>query len=114
MDSETERKEALAKNLKVEVEDIEHLYDNTFEADGGEYLVLTDDEADEAWNDSLDNYIDDCILPEIAEPYRMYFDDEKWKDDAKVDGRGHSLASYDGGEDYEDINGTTYYIYRVN
>lgn len=90
---------------EIEVED----YD-----ENGDYLVYTDDEADEAWGKELDNYIEECILPEIPERYRFYFDDEKWKRDAKYDGRGHSLARYDGNERTQDVNGTTYYIYRVN
>jgi hypothetical protein len=28
-------------------------------------MVLTDDEADEKWEESLDNYIEECIQPEI-------------------------------------------------
>jgi hypothetical protein len=30
-----------------------------------DYMVLTDDEADEKWEESLDNYIEECIQPEI-------------------------------------------------
>jgi len=43
-----------------------------------------------------------------------YFDDEKWKRDARIDGRAHSLSRYDGNEDDQEINGVTYYIYRTN
>jgi hypothetical protein len=32
----------------------------------------------------------------------------------EVDGRGHSLSSYDGEENEEQVNGVTYYIYRTN
>jgi hypothetical protein len=92
-----------------------------FTADGepGEYLVLTDDEADRACDEQLDQYIDDCILPEIPEAYRTYFDREAWKRDAKLsDGRGHTLSSYDGEEHEERVltnDGPVYfYIYRVN
>jgi hypothetical protein len=79
----------------------------------GRYMVLTDDEADEKWDEYLDNYIDECILPEIPETYQCYFDDEKWKRDARIDGRGHCLASYDGHENEETVEGTTFYIYRT-
>lgn len=74
----------------------------------GEYLVLTDDEADEKEDEYLDSYIDDCL--EIPDAIAPYFDREKWKRDAKTDGRGHCLASYDGGED----ESRDYYIYRIN
>lgn len=79
-----------------------------------QYLVCDDTTADIYWEEDLDNYIDECILPELNERYRMYFDDEKFKRDAKFDGRGHSLGRYDGNENEETINGTTYYIYRQN
>lgn len=69
-----------------------------YETSDGEYLVVTDDEADELWDESLDNYIDECILHELPEQYRDFFDSEKWKDYAKSDGREHSLARYDGDE----------------
>ena len=70
-----------------------------YSVDGAEYAVGTDREADDAWDQSLESYIDECIMPEIKdENLRNYFDCEKWKRDAKHDGRGHSLASYDGNE----------------
>ena len=31
-----------------------------------------------------------------------------------ADGRGHFMSSYDGNENEETVNGTTYYIYRIN
>lgn len=91
--------------------DINNLYDETFETDGGEYMVLTDDEADQAWEESLDSYIEECIYPEFQnETLKNYFDEDAWKNDARHDGRGHSLNSYDGNE--EESNG--FYIYRIN
>ena len=88
--------------------------DEEVEYENAEYLVLTDDEADQRWDEDLENYIDDCILYQLPEQYRQYFDRESWKDDARNDGRGNSLNRYNGNEDYEDVNGTTYYIYRTN
>jgi len=76
------------------------------------YRVFTDAEADREWDISLDSYIDDCM--EMTDQVRQYFDAKKWKRDAKIDGRGHSLNHYDGGEEYADINKVTYYIYRNN
>ena len=65
-----------------------------------------------------------------AEWYKFNFGEELFKEtiqnnadvdwDAVIeeckeeDGRGHTLASYDGDELEEDINGETYYIYRTN
>lgn len=79
-----------------------------------EYLVLTDSEADDAWDKELDNYIEECILPELPEYYQSYFDSEKWKREAHIDGRGHSLARYDGDEHEIEIEGTLYSIFRMN
>lgn len=87
---------------------------NLFEVNKQEYRVLTDEEADEAWEESLDSYIDECILPGLPKQFQQYFDTKKWKSDAKMDGRGHSLNYYDGEEYDEEVNGTTYYIYRTN
>jgi hypothetical protein len=79
-----------------------------------DYLVLTDSEADDKWEESLNNYLEECIYPELIGNLSNYFDDEKWKKDARYDGRGHSLATYDGNEYEESVNGTTYYIFRIN
>ena len=95
------------------VEDIEEGYSAyTLKYGKEEYIVATDDEADELWEESLDNYIESCL--EIPEHLRFYFDDSKFKRDCKTDGRAHSLASYDEEEHEEEVNDTTYYIYRTN
>jgi len=86
-----------------------------------DYLVLTDSEADDKWEESLDSYIEECITPELDKldtlgnlSAYIKFDEEMWKRDARMDGRGHSLASYDGEENEETVNGETFYIYRIN
>ena len=78
------------------------------------YDVLTDEEADEKWDEELDSYLEGCIYPDLPENMRFYFDDEKWKQDARYDGRGHTLSHYDGCEESEEVCGVTYYIYRQN
>lgn len=115
-----ERKIALGLSLELTyaetVEEIQQSEydDNVFTYGSKEYLVCTDSEADEKWEEDLDNYIDECVLPEISEPYRNYFDDERFKNDCKLDGRGHSLALYDGNEEEQKVAGVYYYIYRQN
>lgn len=95
----------------LEDELIQSTYDgNLFEYGSSEYLVCTDSEADDLWDEDLENYIDECILHELPEAYRNYFDREDWKSDARMDGRGHSLNRYDGNE-YE-VEG--FYIYQTN
>jgi len=78
------------------------------------YDVMTEEEAECAWDEALDSYLDDCILPELPENARSYFDTEKWKRDAKMDGRGHFLNHYDGSEEEANIDDVDYYIYRTN
>lgn len=82
--------------------------------DGEEWLVFTDEEADAAANEALDEYLDDCLLSELPEIARHYFDCEAWKRDALIsDGRGHVLASYDSNEIEVKVNGEWYYMYRI-
>ena len=76
----------------------------------GEYNVYTDGEADDAWDEALESYLDECV--EGSD--NRYFDRDAWKSDARVDGRGHSIARYDSEENEEEVNGTTYYIYKQN
>lgn len=79
----------------------------------GEYLVLTDREADEAWDEALDHYLDACVLSELPEIAQRYFNCDAWKRDARVDGRGVCLALHDGIETevYDEEDDKTYYIY---
>lgn len=88
---------------------------NTFEYYSEEYEVLTDSEADDRMEEELDEYIEECIYPEIKdETLRKYFDEDAWKSDARLDGRGHIISRYDGEESEEKVNDTWYYIFRQN
>lgn len=77
-----------------------------------DYLFGTDNEMDNEWDEALESYIDDCILPELNENYRQYFDNEGWKSDARMDGRWHTLNRYDWGEDDITYNWVVYYCYQ--
>ena len=89
-------------------------YGVSFEHDGAEYAVLDEEDADLAWDECLEDYIDECVLSDLPEVARTYFDREAWKRDAKHDGRGHALNSYDGGEDEYRVGGHWFFIYRTN
>jgi hypothetical protein len=113
---------ALAEEIDAEPAEIEEerhdCYGLTVLSCGrAEYAVGTDEEADEAWEQSLDSYIEDCITPEIEKiqigslSNYITFDEEMWKRDAKMDGRGHALASYDG---YEMDLADGYVAFRIN
>ena len=98
---EKEKQEALNEainDFRNELDNIVEGYNNNmFSYYNEDYLVLTDEEADEEEDERLDNYIDECL--EIPDNIRPYFDEEKWKRDARMD--------------EETVEGTTYYIYRV-
>lgn len=93
---------------------VECFADNTFEYGCVEWRVLTEDEADAAFDEALESILDDVVLPDLDEALQCYFDRDAWKRDAQYDGRGHYLNHYDGEEYEEVVNGTSYYIYRVN
>lgn len=106
----------ISENMTLLEEAFTNFYGVNFEYNDEEYLVVTDEEADNLWEEDLDNYIDECIYPQfeaIGLSIR-YFDEEAWKSDARYDGRANSLSCYDGREDSETVEGTTYFIYRVN
>lgn len=106
--------------LEAEAEKLEYAIEQPpygnyeYEAEGGEYLVMTDDEADEVWDERLEGYLDDCVLCDLPDIAQRYFDKDAWKKDAKYDGRGHSISYYDGHEHEVTIDDTDYYIYRIN
>ena len=97
---------ALMVNNGINFDDAESLID------GDEYLVLTDDEADTMAREDGYNYFDDIILSEVPEFIHRYIDQDSWVEDYLQDGRGNIIARYDGVEDTQEINNTTYYIYR--
>jgi hypothetical protein len=114
--TEEQRIEALAQYLELTGDEWEEIaassYDETlFEYGQQEYLVLTDEEAEQRLDEHLDNLIEDVVLSEIPESLQYYFDDEKWKREARFDGRGHFLSGYDGTE-HEAAHGL--FIYRTN
>jgi hypothetical protein len=117
---ENEKLQAVAQFLGLDEEEMEDLSvssynNNIIEYYSEEYEVLTDEEADDRWEEELDNYIEECIMPEIKDDtLRRYFDEDAWKSDARYDGRGHAISRYDGNENEEKVNGTWYYIYRQN
>ena len=110
---EKEEYEGIVKYSDIEFGSIGH-YDS-FEYGNEEYLFLTDEEADEVEDERLDDYIDECIISEIPEAYRIYFDRESWKSDARINGcRGDNLSSYDGYEREAHYDGNYYFAYRQN
>ena len=107
------------------------------EIDGEDYLVLTDEQADERCKEEIEEMVwaftpsflqahtgvDADAIKKIQEMCEganepltaMIKDFDYFVEDAiNGDGRGHFLAGYDHEENYVTYNGTTYYIYRRN
>lgn len=106
---------ALVKMFDLSINDLDDVEidaNNRVTVQGIEYLAGTDSEMDDLWDEDLENYIDECILPDLPENARRYFDNEAWKSDARMDGRAHSLNRYDDSEEEAEINGTSYFAYR--
>lgn len=106
----TQAKAIIEELGRFEVENYEHYGLTVISVGKAEYAIGTNEDCDEAWDQSLDSYLEECVCPELPARLVNYFDDEKWKRDARCDGRGHSLSSYDGYELYiADL-----YAYRIN
>lgn len=136
---------ALAQHLGCNKSEIvQSIYnENSYEYGSQEYLVLTDDEADEALvenvKESLWAFNPDFLgswLKCPSKAVKAIQDNDQcesnnkvfldWLDDVgedieslaeqagREDGRGHFLSSYDGQETEETVERETYYIYRQN
>ena len=82
------------------------------EENDGSYRVLTDREADRAAEDWFDG---DEFWKMAVEAGNTTLSQSDWEEQViSIDGRGSLLNGYDGCEEYEDVNETTYYIYRTN
>ena len=103
-----ERILTLAEHLKIAPDELTEGRRGTYTHGTAEYLVLTDDEADQALDEELERYIEECM--EIPEHLYAYFDREAWKRDARLDGRGRILGGYYDGCEYEVGD---YFIYRI-
>lgn len=84
------------------------------EVKGEDFKVLTDGEADELARESIENYIDDCVLLEMPENLQPYFDHDKFTKDVLMDGRGVQIANYDHEERVVRYKGQWLFIYRTN
>lgn len=69
---ELTKKEALAEELGVVEEDVIEKEDDIYEVDGKEYLVLTDDEADERFKEDEESLIDEIGIEELTDNFKDY------------------------------------------
>ncbi|MEE8382197.1 MAG: hypothetical protein V3R78_10045 [Thermodesulfobacteriota bacterium] len=132
------KEQALATYLSINADDIEDGYDaGIFDAEGCEYMVLTDDEADQKAADYIRETVWAFNADFIAGQSNIDYDavvtmvkalqdkcegandaitalivnmDEFIDDAIGADGRGHFMSSYDGEENEQG----EYFIYRLN
>lgn len=114
-----EFQEWLDENTTLLEDEFENSYDDYYSYGNQEYLVLTDSEANDAAYNSVMSIWEDCYLTKEVKQQlgflENYIDLAAATEDAiKADGRGHTLASYDGHEYYKEVDGEIYYIYRIN
>ena len=122
-----------------ELEDIKEVYDNTFDTPYGEYMVLTDEEADEHAEEYIESSVwafnPDFIIGQSSaldydeaskiiieaigarcengnEAMKKLIDsmDDFIREAICADGRGYYMSSYDG----EEYQGENFFIYRMN
>jgi len=136
-----EKLKVLANYLECDIEDLEvsSYNDCSFESGNAEYLVLTDEEADEKtleyikdtlWAFNADFIVCNSNMPneqnlinsikkmqhELCEDANPLIEaliediDDFVESAIQADGRGHFLSGYDG----EEIEEDEYYIYRTN
>lgn len=144
-----DRSKALVSYLKSfldTVDEDDFFYDERngeFTAEGADYLVLTDEEADQAAKEDIlssvwafnPSFLSDHIAGDDKRAIEQSIkavqdkcsedandllraaltDEDDFAEEAiSADGRGHFLSSYDGEENEVTYNGATLYIYRVN
>jgi hypothetical protein len=87
---------------------------NTYEiGKNRQWAVIPESDIDDVFKEYTDNYVNDCILPEVPENIRSYFDYDKFNEDAQSDGYG-IMSSYDGQDNEQDFDDNLYHILRLN
>lgn len=100
---------------EIEELDFSFEYDGTIRYNGNLYCIMDENDYNEYIDEMIDNYIDDCILPDIPEDYRCYFDTEKFMNDVSCGGERDSFAnSYDGCVNDFKFDSVWYKIWRVD
>lgn len=82
------------------------------QVDDGEYLVMTDSEADDWEEEGLRSLFQD-MTSGVEGFVKNYLDEERFVEENSGN-RGENINGYDGTEEEVEFEGTTYYIYRNN
>lgn len=87
--------------------------DFTFDFDGNEYRIISEDSIWGIYVDEIRQIVEDCYelnLDKIPDFIAVSIDWEKTAENAYADGYGHTFSGYDGSEE----NAGGYYIFRTN
>ena len=79
------RKAALAKYLEVSVEELEDISDNEFSLNGETYRVLTDDEAEEEFDQEVRSYWEDAGIEGVQDWMKDWIFENAIDDEALAD-----------------------------
>lgn len=93
----------------IDLEGANDFDDFTFDFDGNEYRIISDDSIEIIYREEMEETIKDCYdlsnIPDFVE-----IDWDKTVDNCMQDGYGNHFSSYDGSE----IECAGYYIFRTN
>lgn len=95
---------------KDDLEDIE-VDDNSITVNGTTYLAGDDNEMDKEHRNYCEAYVEEAES-QIPQHLQNYFDREAYLNDLCHDDRASALNHWNGGEEYEEINGETIYFYQ--
>ena len=87
--------------------------DFTFDFDGNEYRIISDDAIWDIYRDEIQNIVEECYdlkLNDIPDFVAFEIDWEETAQNASVDGYGHTFSSYD----HSEIEAGGYWIFRTN
>lgn len=116
LEHQWDEKDSEVDDLKDEISELEDEIDNLLETAKEEVRdEKISDLTEEIENEGLDYFIDNLgySLEDAVEQF-AYFDESSFLSNLAENEERDRLASYDGVEEYETINGEDYYIYRVN
>lgn len=109
----TQEQEEHIAEVKEKIDEAREIIDEE------DYLVLTDEEANDKRMDYLENALDDYLVDVIKKHgYADVSLDARWNMEVSLSmnfsDRWSDLSWYDWVENEEEVNWTTYYIYRQN
>jgi hypothetical protein len=99
----------------IELSDIAEISDYEFCVGGETWRIMSESEYQTYSDEIIDNFIDECVLPEIPDYLQSYFDTDAYIRDIDYAGdRDGLVAAYDGVVYQQKINGVWFYFWRMD